>query len=108
MRCHALLCVPGLGQVGYQRHDHPHVHPRSNGDGKRRQEQRSPGAHSRPGEVSLGDGLACLEETKRRGKPAYSSAASATSRRQATVKREKTRNALWEPLVAMAIRSLPI
>lgn len=33
-----VLYVSGLGQVGDEGHNHPHVHPRSNGDGKRGQE----------------------------------------------------------------------
>lgn len=33
-----VLYVPRLGQVGYEGHNHPHIHPRSHGDGKGSQE----------------------------------------------------------------------
>lgn len=60
-----VLYVSRLGQVRYEGHNHPHIHPCSNGDGKSRQEEGSPGAHSCSGEVSLRDGLACLTKQSR-------------------------------------------
>lgn len=72
------LYVPGLGQVGYESHDHPHVHPCPHGDGEGGHEQRSSGAYSCTGEVSLGVGLACLSKQSREWSEAacYSSATS--------------------------------
>lgn len=73
-----LLYVPGLGQVSYESHDHPHVHPCPHGDGEGGHEQSSSGAYSCTGEVSLGVGLACLSKQSREWSEAacYSSATS--------------------------------
>lgn len=72
------LYVPGLGQVRYESHDHPHVHPCPHGDGEGGHEQSSSGAYSCTGEVSLGVGLACLSKQSREWSEAacYSSATS--------------------------------
>lgn len=59
------LYVPGLRQVSYESHYHPHVHPCPHGDGKGGHEQGSSGAYSCPGEVSLSIGLARLSKQNR-------------------------------------------
>lgn len=56
------LYVPGLGQVSYESHDHPYVHPRPHGDGEGGREQSSSGTYSCSGEVSFGVGLARLSK----------------------------------------------
>lgn len=60
-----VLYVSRFGQVGYEGHNHAHVHPCANGDGKSSQEQGSSGAHTCSGEISLSNGLAGLKKTKK-------------------------------------------